>query len=200
MDNKKRIIKLVFILPILLILLVVVIESSRLLFTWFKIENALRIGMHYATTGMYDVTYCLDADNDGTACDGLRKIGEIDAARIPSIQNEVLRNMQGIQFNRTLEDTEDGYVRVIVCLSNTNHDAFVYTELGKPLFAKCIPGEDPGEPGQRVIIAVEYNFSFLTLPVFGIGPHILHLTFHREGINEEFRTSRRGNMPPVAYP
>ena len=66
----KWIVKLVFMLPVLFILLIAVIEAPRLLFTWFEIDKAIRLGMLYTVAGKYDSSYCPDVDYDGTYCDG----------------------------------------------------------------------------------------------------------------------------------
>lgn len=77
------ILKLIVVVPISIILLVSAVETTRLLFTWLKIESGVHFGVRYATAGGYDDIYCVDLDNDDTACNGNSADKETDIAEFP---------------------------------------------------------------------------------------------------------------------
>ena len=74
----QAMVEFALVIPILMLLVVGIIEYSRLLFAWIIIENSTRFGIRYATTGQYDQNYCngggiynvstYDLDADGDLC------------------------------------------------------------------------------------------------------------------------------------
>src|SRR5690606_38924815 len=58
-----------------------------------------------------------------------------------------------------------------------------------------------GTPGNRVMVAVDYNFTFIVMDIFGFQPNMIHLASYREGIVEQFRAARAINTPlPLNIP
>lgn len=88
------------VLPLLLLIIVGVIEFSRLMYAWIIIENSTRFGIRYATTGNFDTANCADLNNDGKFCNRDNDI-EVDAARIPSIKDETRRVIIGFNTIET---------------------------------------------------------------------------------------------------
>jgi len=197
------------VLPLLMLVLVGLLEFGRLFFAWLIVENSTRFGVRYATTGNYDAAYCTDIvdvlDPDTIACGGGMEDEEVDAARIPSIEDETRRIIVGFHYEETptLTESDNDYLNVTVC---SGRAGFVWfrPEMGLPAttqYADCQPNEDAGLPGERVAVAVDYNFTFIVLPVFGIEPDVIHLASYREGINEQFRATRAINTPlPLSIP
>src|ERR1700690_351164 len=183
----QAMVEFALVLPVLLLLVFGLLEFGRLLYAWIIIENATRFGMRYATTGQYNQVYCPDP-SDPTSCntDAL-----VDAARIPSIKDETRQIIIGLPYDQTLTNADQNYLNVTVCTSAP----YVFTdpEMGKPVYANCAPNENAGIPGQEVVVAADYNFTFIVLPrlpfVAGFVP-MIHLASYREGIVEEFRATR----------
>jgi hypothetical protein len=184
------------VLPILLFLLFGIIEFSRLFYSWIVVENVARVGVRYATTGEYNPAYCVDGPDAGTeACAGDGKADEIDKARIPSIKDEVRRLTIGFPYNESLAQSDEYYYKITIC-SNKPGEIFVLPEMGGPRYSDCTPEEDPGAPGQRVVVSVDYNFAYIIPLLKGLGP-VVHLAAYREGIVEQFRVSRLINIQPT---
>jgi hypothetical protein len=196
--RKKRaqaMLEFALVLPVLLLILIGVIEFARLFYAWIIIENATRFGIRYAITGNYNPDYCADIDSpaDG-ACDGVSEDIEVDGARIPSIEDEVRNIIIGLHFDEAIGEPDNDYLNITVC-SNKPGTSFTRPQMGRPVYADCQPQEDAALPGQRVVVAADYNFTFIVLPVFGIEPDMIHLASYREGFVENFRVSRVINTP-----
>ena len=111
--NAQGMLEFALVLPVLLLMIVGVIEFSRLMFAWVIIENSTRFGIRYAVTGRHETKYCANLDtndkdpdvngvlqaDDGNAatgaCVGENAEAEIDVARIPSIKDETRRIIIG---------------------------------------------------------------------------------------------------------
>lgn len=187
------------VLPLLMLVLIGVLEFSRLFFAWLIVENSTRFGIRYATTGNFDLAHCTDLDGDG-ACSTTDDDAEIDAARILSIEDETRNIIIGFHYDETLTDVDNDYLNITVC-SGRDGRVFVPPRMARPIYAECETTEDAGDPGQSVVVATDYNFTFIVLPVFGIEPDMIHLASYREGINEQFRATRAINTPlPLNIP
>ena len=193
------------ILPILLVLILGVIEFSRLMFAWIIIENSTRFGIRYATTGNYNEAYCpsLDCTTDE----------EVDAARIPSIEDETRNIIIGFftmeeKDYPSVTNADEQYLNITVCSAEDGR-VFIPPRMGQPFYAACnlngTSSEHPGSPGNRVVVAADYNFSFMVIDAlglfnnpnspFGAQPGMIHLASYREGIVEQFRATRAINTP-----
>lgn len=118
--NAQGMVEFALVLPVLLLMILGIIEFSRLMFAWIIIENSTRFGIRYATTGNFESQYCVDTDDkddlngDGTleaddgnattgACSGVKANEEIDVARVPSIKDETRRIVVGFSLRKTLQ-------------------------------------------------------------------------------------------------
>ncbi|HPP64355.1 MAG TPA: TadE/TadG family type IV pilus assembly protein, partial [Anaerolineales bacterium] len=188
------------VLPILLLLLLGIIEFGRLFYAWIIIENATRFGVRYASAGTYENSYCSDVDGNSTPCGGDSENEEVDAARLPSIKDETRRMIIGFFYDESFAQTANEYLQVTVCSTTPDHGqprVFTPPQMGGPIYSACAPTEDPGGPGDRVIVAADYNFTFIVLPALGIRPNMIHLASYREGIVEQFRVGRVVKVPPT---
>ncbi|HRQ33728.1 MAG TPA: TadE/TadG family type IV pilus assembly protein, partial [Anaerolineales bacterium] len=193
----QAIVEFAIVLPILLLVLVGIMEVSRLMFAWIVIENSTRFGVRYATAGSLNPAYC--AGYPGGKCE---TDAQKDAARIPSIKDETQRIVIGFFLRNTRTESvtkaDERYFNITVCSAE---DGRVFTPPvnNKPVYASCLlggsPSEHPGSPGQRVVVAADYNFTFIVLSAFGIQPEMIHLASYREGIVENFRAVRAINTP-----
>ena len=187
----QAMVEFALVLPMLLLVVVGIIEVSRLLFAWIIIENSTRFGIRYATTGNYENAYCqaLYAGDCVTE-------DEVDGARIPSIKDETTRIVIGYFLRNarfeSVSNTEDLFFNVTVC---SDERVFTPPVMRSTVYAKCelngAPSEHPGSPGNRVYVAADYNFRFIVLPIFGIEPD-------RKSTRLNSSHSRASRMPSSA--
>lgn len=177
-------------LPVVLLVIFIIIDLARLLYAWVAIENAARYGVRYAVTGEYNGVYCLGYP--GGQCDD--EIEEI-AARLTSIEDAARAGSAAVWVDFGALPNEAGYYQVTICSSKAG---YVYYPPDQELhiYARCTPGNHPGDPGDRVLVSIDYEHPVIT-PFFSVWwPH-LHLTSFRDGVVERFRTSRLNAAPPT---
>ncbi len=215
--NAQGMLEFALVLPVLLTMILGIIEFSRLMFAWIIIENSTRFGVRYAITGNYDPQYCVDGSDTGTeACGGsvISKVAEeIDAARIPSIEDETRRIVIGFPLKENprppatpiYTETEFNYFNITVC--SDRKDAlgvdrwFEKPVMSSEIYAECHNSEDAADSGQMVYVAADYNFTFMVLQTLTTQPPMIHLASYRQGLVEQFRGSRAintqlpGNLP-----
>ncbi len=191
----QAMVEFLLVLPLALVVLFTIIELARLFHAWLAIENGARFGVRYAVTGAYDPGHC--AGFPGGVCDDP---SEEDAARLLSIKDAAMAGAAGILRDpAVLGDGVPGFFKVTVC-SNKSGVVFNPSDPDNHVPAQCSPQEDPGGPGDRVIVAVDFDHPLLAPILTGWWP-MLHLTSTREAIVEQFRTSRVVALPAtIALP
>jgi hypothetical protein len=213
----QAMVEFALIIPILLLLLVGLLEFGRLFYAWLIVENSTRFGLRYATAGTFELHHCSDPNyvpQDGSPCTESNKDTEIKGARLPSIWDETDRVIIGF-FTRnpkdpvnpdpTVTQADNNYLNITVC-AGPEPDAsvadpiglhFIRPQMGSTTrYAECTSGtESAGDPGDLVIVATDYNFTFIVLPIFGIQPEMIHLASYRVGRNETFESAQILNYP-----
>ena len=188
----QGLVEFALILPVMLLLLFVIIELARVLHAWLAIENGARFGVRYAVTGEFDDTYC--AGFPGGVCDARP---EEDAARIPSIKDAARAGAVAILRNETVAPGVPGFFNISVCSTKAG---VIYgpADSNAPLPANwpadCTPSEDPGGPGDRVLVTVDFEHPLIVPIVSSWWPEI-RLTAKREAIVEQFRVARVVGLP-----
>ncbi len=227
--NAQGMLEFALVLPVLLLMVLGIIEFSRLMFAWIIIENSTRFGIRYATTGNFDQAYCVDtADKDDTtippdgilenddgnattgACIGENAADEIDVARLPSIRDETRQIVIGFDLKENphtpaYTEADYNYFNITVCSNRAapNGDVRYWTPpiMSQPIYADCTPAEDAGNGGDTVYVAADYNFTFIVLPLLSEQQPMIHLASYRQGIVELFRGTHGINTPlPVSVP
>ena len=197
--RSQGLVEFALILPVLLVTIFVVIEIARLLHAWLAIENGARFGVRYAVTGEFDPAYCLALPG---AC---VPQGEQDLARISSI--EAATNVGAVAILKDTTETipvgQPGAFKITVC-SNKPSVGYISSDPDTPTAASCVPQEDPGGPGDRVSVTVDFDHPVISPFISTVWPN-LHLTARREGIVERYRTARVVGLPatisgPTATP
>ena len=188
-------------LPILLMLIFGIIDLAALFQAWLTVENIARQTVRYAVTGQYDPAFCQDLDSSGKACDNDE---EQDVARLQSVQEYANRQTVALFYTPGASQPEIGYLHVTIC-STRDADPkdgvsdFTFFESSSADYADCqkngVSTPDAGAPGDRVIIAVDFNHPYIT-PFFNQVWPMTHLFSHREGIVEMFRVPRLIALPP----
>ncbi len=194
-DRKYRIkwrgqtlVEFALVFPIVLLTLLAIIEIARLLFAWVAIENGARFGVRHAITGDYDRSHC--AIFPGGVCDNQF---ERDNARIPTIRDNALAGAAAIWRDDTSLPGQPGYLKVTVC-SNKSGIMYYPADSGTGLAADCQPGEDPGGPGNRVSVTLDFDHPIIS-PIISSWVPQIRLTARREGFVEKFRVARVVGLP-----
>jgi hypothetical protein len=188
----QGLVEFALILPVMLLLLFVIVELARVLHAWLAIENGARFGVRYAITGEFDPTYC--SGFPGAVCDDRP---EEDAARIPSIKDATRAGAVAILRNEAVLPGAPGYFNITVCSNKTGviySPADSNAALAADWPAACAPGEDPGGPGDRVVVTVDFEHPLIVPLVSSWWPEI-RLTAKREAIVEQFRVARVVGLP-----
>jgi hypothetical protein len=199
-NRSQALLEFALALPILLMLLFGIIDLAALFQAWLTVENIARQTVRYAVTGQYDPTLCEDLDGSGVKCDSTE---EEDKARLRSVQ--LYADRQTVALFRTpgATQSEIGYLHVTICSNrDANKDGvsdFTFFESSSTNYADCqennVSTSDAGGPGDRVIIAVDFNHPYIT-PFFNQVWPMTHLFSYRQGIVEMFRVPRLIALPP----
>jgi hypothetical protein len=212
----QAMVEFALIIPILLLLLVGLLEFGRLFYAWLIVENSTRFGLRYATAGTFDQFYCSPSPCERNDEENIKN------ARLPSIWDETDRVIIGFstkqnqyQYDKYGNERPDyvggitkndvDYLNITVC-AGPEPGASVADPVGQIInrpqmgsttrYANCTSGtENAGDPGDLVIVATDYNFTFIVLPIFGIQPEMIHLASYRVGRNETFESAQILNFP-----
>jgi hypothetical protein len=184
----QTIVEFALIVPIMLLVLFAIIEIARLLFAWVSIENGARFGVRYAVTGEFDDAKC--SVFPGAICDSQT---ERDSARIPSIKDAAQSGAAAIWHDPAAVDGQRGFLKVTVC-SNKTGVLYFPPNPSAGVSADCVPGEDPGGPGNRVSVTLDFDHPIIAPIVSSWLPQI-RLSARREGIVEQFRVARVIGLP-----
>jgi hypothetical protein len=181
------------ILPVILLTLFVLVELARVLHAWLAVENGARTGVRYAVTAEYDPAYCPSGSTDGKC----NVESEEAIARVQSIHDAAWAGSSSIVRVEEGEvgPAEASYFKVLVCdpddlvLPGSTFDTH-----------DCPPVENPGGPGDQVIVVVEFNHPLLTPFLNSVWPE-LRLTARREATVETYRIPPAvGEVPAFITP
>jgi hypothetical protein len=176
----QGLVEFALILPIILITLFVLVELARVLHAWMAIENGARAGIRYAVTAEFNPDFC-----PPTGCVTEQ---EESIARVASIHDAAWAGSSSIVrvgFGEADED-EVSYFNVIVC-DPENLVAPASTFGSYSCESDVVPsGEDPGQPGQPVVVIVEFNHPLLTPLLTSVWPQ-LRLNAKRQAKVETYR-------------
>jgi len=178
------------ILPLILLVIFVILEIARLMHAWLAIENGARFGVRYAVTGEFNPDFC--------PLGGCVSDLDYENARIKSIHetawagsSSILRVAEG-----EVEASQPSFFKVSVC----QVAKLVKPDPSIPFSSyQCLPSEDGGAPGERVMVVVEFNHPVLSPLISSIAPQ-LRLSAQREAIVEGYRTIQPDDDPPHFEP
>lgn len=189
----QGLVEFALILPILLVTLFVIIEMARVLHAWMAIENGARTGVRYAVTGEYDPSNC----NNGFTGDTCMFASDESEARVESIHLASWAGSSSIVRvgEYEAEADEPSFFKVIVC------DPDLIQVPATTFSSHICPGsEDPGDPGDKVAVILEFNHPLILPGLSAIWPQ-LRLSARRDATVETFRvTTSSGNPPTVVAP
>ncbi len=197
-DRSQGVVEFALALPILLMLLFGIIDFSLLFSAWLLIQNMSRQAVRYAVTGEYNPAYC-------TA--GCTANADEDQARLRSIHDQAEKYLSGLLVDQSaILQSDPGYLVVTVCSAGSPPDfQSIIGVMGSTIkYSKCkrlSDGafvEDPGGPGDAVIVMIDFNHPYLTPFINKIWP-MVHLVSAQQGIIEKFRVSRALPSPVGVY-
>jgi hypothetical protein len=124
-----------------------------------------------------------------------------DYARLPSIRDVAYQGAAALLQDDTVDTTdsllerERGWFKISICSTRAG---FWYTpsDPGNFVSFQCNATDDPGGPGDRVIVAIDYTHPLIS-PLISSAWPVLRLSSQREGVVEQFRRSRVINLPPT---
>lgn len=159
------------------VLALVGVEVGRAIQVSQAIDRAAYQATRYAATGQFDSRYCPPGGSATQAtCDSE---AEEDSARLQSIYN-LARTSVGASLT--------GDLRVVVC---SGRSGYIFDEVN----GVCRPHDDPGEPGESVIVRVGYNYPVGSILGASVGTLPLQSTY--ETTVERFRAVRLAGIPPT---
>jgi hypothetical protein len=166
----QGLIEFALVLPIILLLILGILEMTRLMIAWFGVHNAARAGVDYAISGEYNPEYCSDG-----ICSSEK---ERERARIQSIHDAAYAGATMIYpaLESEVDRDEAGYFNLQICPV----DDLEYPNQGIDFDThRCYPEESLGIQGTRIAIVVEFNHPFI-LPILNTTHPFLRITVHRE--------------------
>jgi hypothetical protein len=168
--KSQSLVEFALVLPIILLLVVGILELTRLMIAWFGVQNAARAGIDYAISGEYNPIYCRDI--------GCSIAEEKERAIIRSIHDAVRAGATMIypaQEGEVERDQPD-FFRILVCPTIS----LGYPDQGIEFDTyHCYPDENLGMMGARISIIVEFNHP-LILPVLNPSFPFLRISARRE--------------------
>ena len=194
-DRSQGVVEFALALPILLMLLFGIIDFSLLFSAWLLIQNMSRQAVRYAVTGEFNSAYC-------TA--GCTTTADEDQARLRSIHDTAEKYLSGLLVDSSsILQNDPGFLQITVC-SSPDYQTMVGLMGSTTQYSKCkrlsdnAYVEDPGGPGDAVIVMIDFDHPYLTPFINKIWP-MVHLVSAQQGIIEKFRVSRALSSPPAIY-
>ncbi|MBC7249697.1 MAG: pilus assembly protein [Anaerolineae bacterium] len=174
------------VLPVLLMITFLLIETGRVFHAYVTVQNAARMAVRYAVTGQTKTEAEMSLPG---------WTGEPD--RVASIKDVAYQETRGLDRQHVYYDADscrygrDEPRTLIICVWGPDDD-----EDGEPDI------DNPGGPGERVVVDVRYNLEIITPLLSSITPDVT-LTGRAEMINEGFGLtgqSHGGVLPPTLPP
>ncbi len=189
-SKAQGLVEFALVLPVILITLFVLVELARVLHAWMAIENGARAGVRYAVTAEFNPDHCPPTGCTTDADEAIARVDSIhDAAWAGS--SSIVR----VGWNEAAPD-EKSYFNVIVCdpeklvVPASTFDTYSCQSGVVP------SGEDPGNPGEQVVVVVEFNHPLLSPLLTSIWPQ-LRLNAVREATVETYRVPQPVGTAPL---
>ena len=156
----QTMVEFMMMLPLILTLLFGIIEGARIFHAWVSVENSVRYGSRSAVTGSWNEEDCIELF--GSDC-GDDDQGE--QARLLSVEKAAIAGSAAILMDESADFDDPGYFNVTIC-SNPGH-----LEPPNSTFDphQCLddagnPFEYAGDPGEYVMVVIDYNMPVI-LPI-----------------------------------
>ncbi len=187
--NKSKgqaLVEFALIISVLLMMMFLIIESGRILWAWNTVQHASREGARYAITGQYDGPNCVVDFGQAKFVQGTGGRDVCDSLRLASIIERTHSQLLALPLNETSTTFEDDYYY--------NIEVWGVNEAGQ------LEYDNPGRPGQPVVVRVTYQVAIITpffrpirttIPVFG------QETLNNETFGQQSTSNTGAALPPV---
>ena len=185
----QAIVEFALIITVLLMMIFLIIESGRILWAWNTVQHAAREGARYAITGQYDGPNCPVDFGLPKFVQGAGGRNVCDSLRLASIIDRVHSQLLALPLNETSTRFEDDYYYNIEVWGVNDQGQLEY--------------DNPGRPGQPVVVRVTYQVAIITpffrpirttVPVFG------QETLNNETFGQQSTSTTGAALPPVIPP
>ncbi len=187
--NKSKgqaLVEFALIISVLLMMIFLIIESGRILWAWNTVQHAAREGARYAITGQYDGPNCVVDFGQPKFVQGANGRDVCDDLRLASIIEKTHSQLLALPLNETSTTFEDDYYYNIEVWGVDDQGQLKY--------------DNPGQPGQPVVVRVTYQVAIITpffrpirttIPVFG------QETLNNETFGQQSTSNTGAALPPV---
>jgi hypothetical protein len=182
-EKGQTLVEFALILPILLLVLFVIIESGRIFQAYITVQHAAREGARYAVTGRWEEEFADVPVDEETGLGG---------PRVTSIEDVARNALSGLPIAGEAGYDEDGgilinHYEIKIFGQNPNPD-------GPPLIENYA-----GRPNEKVAVQVAYRLELLT-PVLNVIAPSVEVKGYVEMINEDFGQLSGGGFPGLREP
>ncbi|NKQ37310.1 MAG: hypothetical protein HF973_17055 [Chloroflexi bacterium] len=187
--NKSKgqaLVEFALIISVLLMMMFLIIESGRILWAWNTVQHAAREGARYAITGQYDGPNCVVDFGQAKFVQGASGRDVCESLRLASIIEKTHSQLLALPLNETSTRFEDDYYY--------NIEVWGVNDAGQ------LEYDNPGRPGQPVVVRVTYQVAIITpffrpirttIPVFG------QETLNNETFGQQSTSNTGAALPPV---
>ena len=187
----QALVEFLLIFPLICAMVLGIIEAGRITYSFLSVENAARHGIRYAVTGEWSSEACTELFGEDCV-DGTQE----QAARVLSVEEVALAGSSSIFIDGSAAQDEPGYFDVTTC----SHPGMIIVPSSPLDSHRCVdengdPYEFAGDPGEYVVVVVDYNFP-LVVPFLNQVWPFLHLSSSRLARVENYRTSDPFAPPP----
>jgi hypothetical protein len=174
-EKGQTLVEFALILPILLLILFIIIESGRIFQAYITVQHAAREGARYAVTGRWEEEFA----------------GEEEKARVFSIEDIARNALAGLALAGPAGYDEEG--RILT----GHYEIKIFGQNPNPPPA-LLEGY-AGLPGEKVAVQVAYRLQVITPVLNAIAPSV-PVVGYVEMINEDFGQLSAGGFPGLREP
>jgi len=189
----QSMVEFMMMLPLILTMIFGIIETARIFHAWLSVENAARMGIRYAVTGVWGEDACIELFGSDCGDDA-----QGEQARLLSVEKAAIAGSAAIIMDQSVGENAPGFFEVTIC-SSPGH-----LESPSSPFEphECVddagnPYEYAGSPGEYVIVVIDYNLPIVVPFINAYWPQI-RFSSQRLARVEDYR-ARQAVAPPPDY-
>jgi hypothetical protein len=177
-EKGQTLVEFALILPILLLVLFVIIESGRIFQAYITVQHAARVGARYAVTGRWEEEFAAVPDEEG-------------GPRVASIEDVARNALSGLPIAGPAGYDEDN--RILI----GHYEIKIFGQNPNP--PPTLLERYAGLPSEKVAVQVAYRLELLT-PVLNVIAPSVQVKGYVEMINEDFGQLSGGGFPGLREP
>jgi hypothetical protein len=177
-EKGQTLVEFALILPILLLVIFVIIESGRIFQAYITVQHAAREGARYAITGRWEEEFAGVPEEQG-------------GARVASIEDVARNALSGLPIAGPAGYDEDN--RILI----GHYEIKIFGQNPNP--PPTLLEHYAGRPNEKVAVQVAYRLELLT-PVLNVIAPSVQVKGYVEMINEDFGQLSGGGFPGLREP